>query len=186
MTTIDPALVDTIETERLVMYKFTPDDAAFMLALVNSSGWLRFIGDRNVHSEEEARAYLERGPIGMELRTGYRQYKVTRKSDGACMGHCGLLKRDTLPDVDLGFAFLDGYGKQGYAREAASAVMDVGKRVYGLTRIVGITLADNGPSIRVLESVGMTREGVAEPAKPERNEAELLLYGWTAPEHVGR
>ena len=143
------------ETERLRLRPLNVEDAAFVLELLNEPSWLHFIGDKGVRTLEDARTYIATGPMAMYARLGFGLYVTERKSDGAPMGMCGLIKRDGLDDVDIGFAFLPRYWGRGYAHEAAAAVMDFGKRIIGLTRIVAITSPDNEPSARLLEKLGL-------------------------------
>jgi RimJ/RimL family protein N-acetyltransferase len=149
-----------LETDRLVLRRLTADDALFILELVNEPGWLRFIGDKGVRTLEDARRYIRTGPVSMYDRLGFGLYLTERKLDGAPIGMCGLVKRDTLADVDLGFAFLARFGQMGYAIEAATAVKAYAEGALGLPRIVAITDPDNERSIRVLEKLGMRREGM--------------------------
>lgn len=143
------------ETERLTLRRLTVDDAEFVFALLNEPSWLRFIGDKGVRTLEDARAYIENGPVAMYQRFGFGLYVTERRTDGVSMGMCGLIKRDGLDDVDIGFAFLPAYWGRGYAFEAAAAVMDYGRNVIGLTRIVAITAPDNESSARLLEKLGL-------------------------------
>lgn len=143
------------ETERLTLRRLTVDDAEFVFALLNEPSWLRFIGDKGVRTLEDARAYIENGPVAMYQRFGFGLYVTERRTDGVPMGMCGLIKRDGLDDVDIGFAFLPAYWGRGYAFEAAAAVMDYGRNVIGLTRIVAITAPDNESSARLLEKLGL-------------------------------
>ena len=147
-----------LQTERLAIRPFSEDDAGMILELVNDGEWLRFIGDKNVHSLDDARRYLREGPIAMFARLGHGLCCVERSSDGAAIGMCGLLKRDSLDDVDLGFAFLPAARGQGYAREAAAACLAHGLGALGLRRIVAITDIDNHASARVLENAGLRFE----------------------------
>lgn len=126
----------------------------------------------HVRDEEGARAYLEKGPIAMYRRHGFGSWLVERKSDGVPVGMCGLIQRDTLPDVDLGFALLPAHRGQGYAREAAQATLDYGRRVYRLQRIVAIATPENTASSRLLEHLGFRREGPL----PWKGERDLDLY----------
>lgn len=144
-----------VETERLTLRRLTVDDAEFVFALLNEPSWLRFIGDKGVRTLEDARAYIENGPVAMYQRFGFGLYVTERRTDGVPMGMCGLIKRDGLDDVDIGFAFLPAYWGRGYAFEAAAAVMDYGRNVIGLTRIVAITAPDNESSARLLEKLGL-------------------------------
>lgn len=147
-----------IETERLHLREFTADDAAFIVALLNSPGWLRFIGDRGVRTEADALGYIERGPRASYARFGFGLYCVVRKADALPVGMCGLLKRDTLPDVEIGFAFLPEHCGLGYAMESARAAIADGRRKADLRRLAAITQPDNSSSIRVLEKLGLRYE----------------------------
>ena len=149
-----------LETDRLIVRRLTLDDAAFILKLVNDPDWLRFIGDRHVHSLEEARAYLHNGPLAMYDRSGFGLYAVVLKGSDLPIGMCGLIQRAGLIDVDLGFAFLPPYRAQGYAFEVAAAVMAYGRRTFGLKRIVAITSLDNARSIHLLERLGFAFETI--------------------------
>lgn len=143
-----------LETDRLVLRWLTPDDAAFNLRLLNEPAWLRYIGDRGVRTLEESRTHLENGVLASYQRHGFGLYLVTLKEDDTPVGVCGLIRRDTLPDVDLGFAFLEEFHARGYAFESASAVMTYGKGTFGLSRLLAITTPDNAASIRLLGKLG--------------------------------
>ena len=147
-----------LQTGRIALRRLTTDDASFIRELVNEPSWIRFIGDRGVRSEEDARAYLVRGPIAMYERHGFGLWMCEEKASGQPLGICGLIKRDTLEDVDIGFAFLPRFWGQGYAHEAAAAVLDYGREVLELDRIVAITSPDNVASIRLLEKLGLRLE----------------------------
>ena len=148
----------SLETERLVLRRLTLNDAPFIVELLNEPSFLRFIGDRGVKTLQDARHYLLKGPITSYTVLGFGLYLVFLKETGEPIGICGLLKRDTLADVDVGFAFLPRYWKSGYATEAARAVVRQGHEIFGLTRIVAITTPDNDSSIRVLEKIGLRFE----------------------------
>ncbi len=147
-----------LETERLILRRLSTDDAAFILELLNDPAWLRFIGDKGVRTLEDARSYILNGPVEMYARLGFGLFMTELKDGAVPIGICGLLKRDSLPDVDIGFALLPRFWAQGYAREAASATMAYGRDVLGLKRIVAITTLDNHSSARVLEKIGMRCE----------------------------
>lgn len=153
-----------IETERLALRRLTLEDAEFIRELVNEPSWIRFIGDRGVRTAEQARTYLENGPIAMYRRCGFGLWLVEIKATGEPVGICGLIKRDTLEDVDIGFAFLPRYWGRGYALESARAVMDYGRQILELDRIVAITSPDNASSIRLLERIGLRFERTIELA----------------------
>ena len=168
--------MNVIETERLILRQLCADDAPFILELVNDPDWLRYIGDKNVHNLDEARDYIAKGPVAMYARCGFGLYCVVRKSDGSRIGMCGLIKRDTLEDVDIGFAFLPQYRAQGYAREAARATLAYGRDAIGLSRVVAITSDDNVASGRLLESIGLSFERLREYPGDER---PVRFYGCT-------
>ena len=146
----------TLQTARLRIVPLTLDDAPFILELVNDPDWIRFIGDKHVHSIAEAEGYLRKGPLMMYARYGVGLFKVARLADDRAVGMCGLIRRDGLDDVDLGFAYLPAARGQGYAREAADVVLEHGFSALGLKRIVAITDVDNHASARVLEKIGMS------------------------------
>lgn len=147
-----------IETERLVLHPFGESDAALVLRLLNEPSFLRYIGDRGVHDLESARKYIADGPVAGYARHGHGLMRVVRRADGAEIGMCGVLKRDSLPDPDIGFSFFPAYWSQGYALESARAVMDQARRSLGLGRILAITSQDNEPSIRLLGKLGFRFE----------------------------
>jgi [ribosomal protein S5]-alanine N-acetyltransferase len=151
-----------IETERLSLRRLEAADAPFILRLLNEPSWLRFIGDRGVRDLDGARGYIVGNVQRMYDLHGFGLYLVERRSDAMPLGLCGLIRRDTLPDVDIGFAFLPEYWGQGYAREAAAATLDAARTRHGLARVVAITSLDNEASGRLLERVGLQFEGTRE------------------------
>lgn len=165
------------ETDRLVLRELDGDDAPFILELLNDPDWLRYIGDKGVHDLDGARAYIDNGPRAMYARHGFGLYAVELKSDRTPIGMCGLIRRDTLPDVDIGFAFLPQYRSRGYAREAAQATLAHGRDALGLKRIVAITSPDNDASGRLLQAIGLAFECLHQLPGAER---PVRFYGWTA------
>lgn len=149
-----------VETERLTLRRLETGDAEFILALLNDPSFLRFIGDKGVRTVDDARDYILNGPVASYERFGFGLYLTERKDDGVPIGICGLLKREALKDVDVGFAFLPQFWSKGYAFESASAVMAYGRNVLGLTRIVAITSPDNEASVRLLSKLGMKFESM--------------------------
>ena len=147
-----------LETERLVLRRLTLDDAPFIFKLVNEPSWLRFIGDKGVRNLDDARHYLQSGPLDMYSRFGFGMFLVELKEGGQHIGTCGLLKRDSLPDADVGYALLPEFWGQGYAIEAVSAVLSYGRDTHSLKRTLAIVSPDNESSIRVLEKAGLTFE----------------------------
>lgn len=143
-----------LATERLVLREFTAEDAEFVLRLVNEPAFLRYIGDRGVRTLDDARRYIAEGPVASFARHGHGLMRVVRKADGVEVGMCGVLKRDTLPDPDIGFSFFPEYWSQGYALESARAVMRHARETLGQGRILAITTQDNEPSMRLLGKLG--------------------------------
>ena len=147
------------ETDRLVLRRFAPEDAAFIFELVNEPGWKKYIGDRGINTFEDARRYIETVPLASYAKHGFGLWAVELKDDASLVGMCGLIKRDTLDDVDIGFALLSRFEGRGYAREAAIATLAYARDQLGLTRVVAITTKDNDRSGRLLEGTGMSYEG---------------------------
>ena len=150
----------TLETGRLMLREFAAEDAAFVLRLVNEPAFLRYIGDRGVRTLDDARRYIADGPVAGYARDGHGLMRVVRKDDGVEVGMCGVLRRDTLPEPDIGFSFLPEYWSQGYALEAARAVMRHARETLRLGRILAITTVDNEPSMRLLGKLGFRPEGI--------------------------
>jgi RimJ/RimL family protein N-acetyltransferase len=147
-----------IETDRLNLRWLSTDDSEFILELLNVPSFLRFIGDKGVRTLDDAREYILNGPVDMYNRLGFGLYLTELKESGAPIGLCGLIKRDSLEDVDIGFAFLPKFWARGYAYESAAAVMAYGKTVLGLKRIVAITSPNNYASGKLLEKLGLRFE----------------------------
>ncbi|MGG4452890.1 GNAT family N-acetyltransferase [Brevibacillus porteri] len=148
-----------LETDRLILRWQTAEDADFVLKLMNEPSWIQFIGDRGLRTTEDARNYILNGAVAMYESHGFGLYLVELKEGNAPIGLCGLIKRDSLEDVDIGFAFLPTYWGKGYANEAASAVLAHGKEV-GLKRIVAITNLDNTSSANLLKKIGLQDKGM--------------------------
>ena len=147
-----------LETARLALREFTADDGVFVLRLVNEPSFLRYIGDRGVRTLDDARKYIADGPVAGYARDGHGLMRVERKSDGVPLGMCGLLKRDALPEPDIGFSFFPEYWSQGYALEAASVVMRHARDTLAIGRILAITTRDNASSMRLLDKLGFRFE----------------------------
>jgi RimJ/RimL family protein N-acetyltransferase len=165
-----------LETDRLIIRRLTFEDAAFILELVNDPAWLRFIGDRGVRTLADARNYILKGPMEMYDRLGFGLYLAELKEEGVPIGMCGLIKRDSLKHVDIGFAFLPDFRGKGYAYEAASAVLAYGKNTLGLERIVAIVSPGNDSSIKLLGKLGFQFEQMI--TLSARDEVKLFV---TAP-----
>lgn len=149
-----------IETERLSLRKISTGDAEFVLELLNDPSFIRYIGDKGVRNLEDAEKYIVTGPLDSYERQGFGLWLVELRDSKMAIGICGLLKRESLPDVDLGFAFLPQFRSKGYAYESAAAVASYGKTVLGLKRLVAITDPDNFGSIKLLEKIGLRFDGM--------------------------
>ena len=161
------------ETERLRVREFNTGHTAFIIELLNTPGWLEFIGDRNVRTEEQARSYLENGPMKSYRENGFGLYMVETKQTNIPVGMCGILKRDTLDHPDIGFAFLPQHAGLGYAKEIAKATLNYADSALNMARLLAITKPNNRRSIRLLESIGFTYSGTFQ-TKDETD--HLLLY----------
>ena len=147
-----------LETERLILRRLSTDDAEFVLELLNEPSFLRYIGDRGVRNLEDAAQYILNRLVASYERNGFGLYLVELKANGIPIGISGLVKRDTLPDADIGFAFLPAYWSKGYAVESAAAVMNYAKEKLGLNRILAITSPDNEASAKLLGKIGLRYE----------------------------
>lgn len=163
----------TLETSRLLIRRMSLDDAGFMLALLNEPSWLRFIGDRGVRTEDDAKAYIQNGPLEMYATLGYGFCMVEAKQLAAPIGICGLAKRSYLADPDIGFAFFPQHWGKGYAHEAAAVVLDYARNELGLKRLVATTRIENVASQKLLEQLGLQFEQMI--AHPD-GDRELKLY----------
>lgn len=171
-----------LETERLTLRQLTKDDAPFVFKLLNDPSWLENIGDRGIRTLEDAAAYIVDSPNAMYAQHGFSMLLVETKNlvtkdPVEPVGLCGLIKRDSLDDVDLGYAFLPEFWGRGYAYEAAAATVDHGRDIHKLSRIVAITLPTNQPCIKLLKKLGFQLEKVI---IWDGDDEELELYGWAA------
>jgi len=152
--------VTLLETERLTLRKITIDDAAFMLDLLNQPSFIQFIGDRGVRTLDDAHKIIQDRYIAAYERLGFGIYLTLLRGTETPIGICGLVKRDGLEDVDVGYALLPQYWSKGYASEAVSAVLAYARNTLGIRRVLGITTLDNAGSIRVLVKAGFKFERV--------------------------
>lgn len=173
---IEPVIVTPktiLETERLTLRPLTIEDAELILELLNEPAFIQNIADRGVRTIEDARKYILDGPVASYERFGYGAYRVALKESDVPIGMCGLFKRDSLEDPDVGFAFLSRFWSKGYAFEAASAVMTYAREVLGIPRIVAITAPHNEASMRVLGKLGLKFAGMV---RLTGEEAESRLF----------
>ena len=147
-----------LATDRLRLRHLAAEDADFILELLNEPAFILNIADRGVRTLEDARNYIVNGPMASYARHGFGLFLVQLKDAGTPVGICGLIKRDGLDDVDVGFALLERHCSRGYAVEAAAATLIYGLGKLGLKRIVAITAPDNQRSSQVLERIGMRFE----------------------------
>jgi len=146
------------ETARLRLRHLLDSDASFVLELLNEPDFIRNIGDRQVRTLDDAQSYIRHGPMVSYSQHGFGLFLVELRDSGASIGICGLLKRDYLQDVDVGFALRESYRGRGYAFEAAAAAVRHGREDLGISRIVAITSADNHASMKVLRKLGLEFE----------------------------
>ena len=162
-----------IETERLRLREFNSTDGELIFELLNSQGWLKYIGSRSIATIEDAVNYIE-----TKLQKGYREsgfgfYLVELKATGVKTGMCGLVKREGLDDVDIGFALLPQYENKGYAYESSMAVIQYAKNKLKINKLAAITMPSNLTSVKLIEKLGMKFDKkISLPGDPE----ELFLY----------
>lgn len=149
-----------LETERLHLRRLEMRDAQTIFQLLNEPGWIRYIGDKGVRSVKDAQAYLRDGPLRSYRMNGFGLYLVEKRESAIPVGVCGLIKRDSLPDVDIGYAIFQAHWGQGYATESATAVLHYGRQKLGIERIVAIVSQDNQASIGVLQKIGLHFEKI--------------------------
>lgn len=163
-----------LETERLRLRHLDPEsDAEFIMRLANEPPFLHYIGDKGLRTPADARRYIADGPAKSYETNGYGLYKVELKSDATPVGMCGLVKRDTLPDADVGFAFLEKHWGQGYAYESAAAVMRYAKETLGIKRVLAITTPDNAASGKLLNKIGLRFDRLIK-LTPDASEVKLF------------
>ena len=165
------------ETERLLITKVTILDASFFVKLMNTPNWLKYIGDRNIRSVKDAEENLKNGILKSYEDNGFGFYKIVLKSENnKTIGTAGLIKREQLDDVDIGFGFLPEYEGKGFGFEVSVEIMKLAKEVFKLKKVVAITNPENHNSIKLLEKLGLVFEKRINPFEEEK---ELLLFAKT-------
>ncbi|WP_046744773.1 GNAT family N-acetyltransferase [Kordia zhangzhouensis] len=144
-----------LETKRLLLREFTVNDAEFILELVNTPLWLEFIGDKNIRNKENAIDYIENRLQKSYINNGYGLWLMQLKVDATPIGMCGLLNRESLEDIDIGFALLPEHERKGYTYEAAKATLTYAEKVLQIPKVVAITNTNNIASIRLLNKLGL-------------------------------
>jgi RimJ/RimL family protein N-acetyltransferase len=162
-----------LQTDRLNIRRLTTGDTAFIIELLNTPGWLTFIGDRNVRTTEEAIGYLTNGPLKSYAENGFGLYLVATRANDTPIGMCGIIKRPTLDNPDIGYALLPAFAGMGYAYEMASAVLHHALHELKLSSICAITLPVNASSVKLLEKLGFTNKG---PFVAADTKETLLLF----------
>lgn len=163
-----------LETDRLILRELALNDAEFIFELLNEPSFIQNIGDRNIRTLDDARAYIVNGPVASYAKNGFGLYLIVLGETGASVGMCGLIKRDGLEDVDIGYALLPRFWSRGYAVEAARATKTYAKEVIGLKRLVAIVDPVNEGSIRVLEKIGLRYEKMV---RLSADDIDLKLFG---------
>lgn len=161
----------SFETENLNLTLLTRDDAAFIISIVNSEGWLKFIGDRNIHTAEAALAYIDK-----ILNTpDFYYWVVSTKEENIPVGIISFVKRDYLENFDIGFALLAAYSGKGYALEAAKVVLEAATAA-GYTPVLGTTMMSNKRSIKLLLTLGFHFD-----REIETSDLKLMVYSNAKP-----
>jgi RimJ/RimL family protein N-acetyltransferase len=163
----------SFETDRLILKPTSEEDAAFVLELLNMPKWLKYIGDRNVKTTEEAKTYIKTKNTPQFERLGFGNYTVIRKSDGVKVGNCGLYDREGLDGIDIGFAFLTQYEGQGYAFESANKIKEIGFEIFNIKKIGAITSKENLSSQKLLKKLGLK---YIKPFTLPDDEEELMYF----------
>ncbi len=166
-----------LEVERVILRELVETDGEFMLDLLNQPSFIKYIGDRNVRSVEAAREFIENRYRASYRVNGYGLWAVEAKETGAAMGICGFVKRDSLPDADIGFAFLPQFEGKGYALEAAVGTMKYGAETLNLRSVLAITSTDNEKSGKLLGKLGFSFEGLI---KLGDDAEQVKLFAWEA------
>ena len=161
-----------LETERLTLGEFDLSDAKFTLQLLNTPAWLKFIGDKNVHNNQEAEEYLTNGPMTSYKKNGFGLWLVSLKESNKAIGMCGLIKRDYLEEIDIGFALMPEYEGLGYGFEMAKATMSYSRKILRIDKVVAITNENNEASIKLLNKIGLQLD---KTVKTPENETVLLF-----------
>ena len=162
-----------LETERLALREFSLSDADFIIQLLNTESWIKYIGDRNIKSTVDAENYLSNGPIKSYKENGFGLYRVELKTNQAPIGMCGIIKRDSLEFPDIGFALLPEHMGKGYGFEITKATLFYAKETLRIPIVLAITLPANQTCIKLLEKIGF--KYVKRFIFPKESE-ELLRY----------
>lgn len=139
----------TFSTNRLILHQLSLEETDFIFDLLNTPGWIKFIGDRNIHNIAAAIAYINKITSNPDIH----YWTVRLKDDLTPIGIITFIKRAYLEHHDIGFAFLPRYANQGYAFEAASVVLR--SLLNDHATILATTFKNNTSSIKLLEKLGL-------------------------------
>ena len=161
-----------LETKRLFLKSITLDDADLIFQLLNSQKWIKYIGDRNIESIEDAKRYIQTKMLPQLAKLGFSVYTLIIKQDNKKIGTCGLYDRAGIEGLDIGFALLPEYEKKGYAFESSKKLMNIAFNEFGLKEISAITTEENVSTNKLLQRLGFQLKGITKLPKDD----ELLLY----------
>lgn len=174
-------MTHTFETPRLLLISTSEEDAAFIFELFNSPKWIKYIGDQNIKSVEDAKMFIREKILTHYEQKGFGTFTIIQKSNGNKMGTCGLYTREGIEGVDLGFAFLPQYEKNGYAFEASSPVIDIAKNKYNLQSLQAFTTEENIASQKSLEKLGFALQGTTQLTTGGEEMLAFKNAIWTPP-----
>jgi [ribosomal protein S5]-alanine N-acetyltransferase len=161
-------MINILKTERLSLQPLSENDSEFIIELLNTEGWIKYIGNRNIQSNADAIAYIQK----INANKNIRYWTVKLKDTKSPIGLVTLIKRDYLEHNDIGFAFLPLFYAKGYAYEAANAVLNYLSKNKLATNILAETLPENMSSIKLLEKLGLRFE-----KEMEIENETLHIYG---------
>ena len=162
-----------LETERLILQPVKMEDAEFILELYNSPNFIKFIGDRNLRTVEDAETYIKEKFLPHVEKHGFGSYVIVTKSDTKKIGNVGIYVRDGLDAPDIGFSFLPEFERKGYGFEASKKLMEIAFSEFGLKKISAITTKENIASQKLIEKLGLKFQSIVQlPDDPE----DLLYY----------
>ena len=161
-----------LETDRLILSELKTKDAKFIHKLYNDQDFINYIGDKGIHSVQDAVSFINTAPKQSYKNHGQGLYLVKLK-DETSIGVCGLLKRDDLDLPDIGFAILPDYRRMGFIYEASKAVIEDAKNRLHLDSLFAITTPDNNGSINLLKKLGFALKDII---KRDKNNEPIQLY----------
>ncbi len=169
--------MNIVETKRLIISKIALEDASFLLDLVNTPSYIKYIGDKKLRTQSDTEDYIKNTHFKSYESHNFGFYKVLYKAENnKPIGTCGFVKREQLEHVEIGFGFLPEYEGQGFGYESSKALLEIGKSVFNFKKITAITLPTNTRSIKLLEKLELAYE---KKIKPFEDDEELLLFAKT-------